>query len=280
MRRIFLSSVLCLFFAHFNAAFAENLFRVVLPSTIEPTMEAQIKQGLKEAISGREIQIVLHKAKTPQDDRVMFQRVLKQTSTGIIVVVDKPNWGTDSSGFSWAQEPLQRHSGSPLLSVGLVDVLTGFNARIGATTQDYADLAATFLNQKQDTLCLFTTSRQWCDMLTSSIDGVVISRSVVPDQAVSMQMAAMVSAMTQNPNITQIVASDSRLLPSLKQALTIIGDSFTIGSIGDSAEAEANFVIDGQWLLQTALAVQALEVWAKHNQQLRGVLSVPPVARD
>lgn len=274
MKKILLSSALFMLFAYFNAALAENLFRIVLPSAIGSSVEKQIRQALNSAVAGRDFEIVLHKAETPKADSATFAQVLKLPSAGVIAVIDKPDWGD-----SWAENILRRYSGTaPILSIGLVDLMTGFDAQIGAKIQDYADLAIQFLRQnKGDTLCLFARNSQWCDMLASHTDGAVIRRAVAMDQAMSMQMAATVSAMTQNPNITHIFLTDVALYPSVKQALQIVGGTFTIGGLGSSgSEAQLDFSTDAQWILQTVLAVTALEIQAKYGQNLAATVPVVP----
>lgn len=274
MKKILFNVVFFMFFAHSVVAQATNLFRVVVPSAIPPGIEVQIKQGLEEAVSGRDIQIILHKAETTAADSAMFARVLKLPSAGIITALHHPDWGVP-----WAERLMQTRSGSqPLLSIGFMSSIAGFDAQIGARVQDYTDLAAQFLNNTQgDTLCLFSLSRQWCDMLTASTRNTVISRSVATDQTISMQMAATVSAMTQNPNITQILASDLAILPGLQQALKIIGGTFILGGIGDGSETGLDWSIEPQWLLQTVLAVNALEVQARHGQALTGTIRMTPL---
>ncbi len=273
MQKFLFSILFSMFFTYFNPVFATNLFRVVLPSEIEQTAEAQIKQGLHMALSGRDIEVVLHKAETKEADAAVFASALKSPSAGVIAVVDKPNWGG-----SWAERVFSKRSGTqPLLSVGFTDPNAEFDAQIGAKIQDYTYLVAeTFKKTQGDTLCLFSEDAQWCDLLATNTNTLVIKRSVSVGQTASMQMASTVSAMTQNPNITQIFVTDLAFYPSVQQALQIIGGTFTIGGIGDSSEKQLDFSIDAQWILQIALAIRALEVQANSGQSLTGVIDVAP----
>lgn len=276
MQKILFGILFSMFFTYFTPVFAVNLFRVVVPSAIETTVEEQIKQGLQMALSGKDTKVVLHKAEKSELDSAMLADVLKKPSEGIIAVVDRPDWGG-----SWAAEVLKKHTkAQPLLSIGFTGSFAEFEAQIGAKVRDYADLTIKhFLKTRGDTLCLYSDNPQWCDILADSLSTAVISRAVPVAQTESMQMASTVSAMTQNPNITRIFLADLAFYPSVTQALKIIGGSFVIGGIGNSSGAKLDFSIDPQWALQTALAMGALDVHAKNGQSLEGVVRVAPRIR-
>ena len=273
MQKILFGILFSTFFTYFTPVFAANLFRVVLPSAIETTIEEQIKQGLQMALSGKDMKIVLHKAEKSALDAAMLPDVLRLPSEGIVTVIDRPDWGG-----SWAAEALKKHSkAQPLLSMGFAEPMIGFDAQIGAKNQDYADLVAQgFMSSQGDVLCLFSDNQQWCDLLAASTTATVINRAVPTAQTASMQMASTVSAMTQNPNIRHVFLADLAFYPSVQQALEIIGGTYVIGGIGNSSEAKLDFSIDSQWALQTVLAISALEVHGKNGQELTGSVRIAP----
>lgn len=266
----------------FVDAFAQGTFRLFISADTDPSVRQSIEQGMARAITGRRSKIVLHQAKDSSEDPAVLRDALRQASDGVMIVSHGLN--TD---HGWMAKVLaEQQTAIPVIGIGVKTPVFD-QARLlffGAETKDYADLSIKELQAfNGDILCLYAHRKNFCQDLQSNYGDRLEMQEISPQASTNVQMALTVSAMTKNPQITNILMTDWRIIPQVTQALRVIKGAYVLGIVAQENLGHdvlkvftQGFAIDPQWSLQAFLALSLLQEQFLTGQKLFDSVRIRP----